>query len=299
MATEQCLLVGTIPRSGTNYVVYFLLFYEFFLFCEIVLKRPETTVEEAINIITNKFQMLSSFPHIGLKEALVGHAYCPGFSEVQDYAHMNEWMGIPDNPGWWNALGAQVEGKKDIFFPGRNPAARIVFLYRNPLDTMVSIHRHLEHHIDGKFRTSFESTIKKCLPQYAKSYVSYAESAKRFPENILMLPYEKLVSRPHKIFSDILSFCRCPVSDHRQAFSKALQAAQPEVLRTIELKLGRTLAGDQYVDPTKESHMRGGKVGKWKNHFSDNLLEDVELQLRVFDLSLENFQLEPGNHTLN
>ena len=130
-------------------------------------------------------------------------------------------------------------------------------------------------------------------------YVSYVESVKRFPANILMLPYEKLKFKPDITFSLILSFCGCLVLNHRKAFSKALQATRPETLRKVELKLGNTLAFDQCVDAKKESHMRGGEIGKWKMHFSDRMLEYAELQLRIFGLSLNNFQLEQKNQAMS
>lgn len=76
-----------------------------------------------------------------------------------------------------------------------------------------------------------------------------------------------------------------------QAFDKVLNASTPQSLRNLEKSLGVSLGRDQKDD--RESHLRGGQVGKWRSYVTPADHAYVEAQMRSFGLDLSAFTLDP------
>jgi hypothetical protein len=195
----------------------------------------------------------------------IGHTVCPGF----DRAHVS----------WWHATPFHVPGY-DYFHEGMNyrytpvdlaeyrytpvhvkameRAARrgrsrpIVLVYRNPLDQAVSYFRYSQNHKDATYNSAGDRPLTtvtlrdylfdSALPSYAKQFVSFQALAERYPAQVRLVPYERLMAQPVDIMACIL--------DHLSgmprtwpALAEAVWLARREHMKAIEEELGRSLDG--------------------------------------------------------
>jgi hypothetical protein len=172
---------------------------------------------------------------------------------------------------------------------------KIIFVFRNPLDQVVSMARHLKNHINTEADKWSDITKKEVkmhlIRAYLKMYLSYYYMENRFRKQIKFISYEQLFTNTETVLKDILQFFDFDLNkDNREnLFKKALSFVSMESLRTLELKTGNTLAKDQKVSAKHESHMRGGQIGKWQNYFTQNDLMEIEKLFNSFKLSLNDF----------
>ena len=281
-------LLATMPRSGTWYSFYFLEFLDIHL-------SGRETLNTRLGV--------EIYDSLKLGKISV-HATCPGFEEAYVGPLREPWDALDYySAGYDFGSGTFIENNMDVFAPTRNPGIRIVYLYRNPLDQCVSYYRHAENHVrdekrkvgsdNGKDRPieSLSDFMRSAgLDSYIKQYLSYRLMSQKYDANILMVPYEKLIRHPHRSYRRMLRFWNVPVdaSGMRMAMDKAITSAAPESLRNIEAVLGNTLGRDQ-ESTSNESHLRGGKIGKWREALSTDDIEFAEKRLAAFDLALSDF----------
>ncbi len=288
-AGYRTALVATMPRSGTWLSFYFLEFFDLFL-----TGRQEFHTRLDLHILH------------GLRLGkLHTHCICPGFLEHYDGPHRQIWDRLAFyTPGFNFGYGRFIENNETAFDPLGQPGARIVYLYRNPLDQMVSFYRHLEHHRQETARTYVDETGEERpfeslghyieaagLGAYIKQYFTYHAVAER-SGNVLMVPYERLTREGDRPFEEMLAFLGTPLDSARrlEAFRKARNASRAESLRVLERAMPGSLARDQAGEG--ETHMRGGAVGKWKDALADADIARVRHGLAEFGLSLDAFQTE-------
>ncbi len=285
-------LVATMLRSGTWFSFYFFEFLDVFL-------TGRGTLNTKLDL------------HVlhGLKLGkLHTHCLCPGFSEYYQGKHRAAWDALDFYTPAYN-FGYQrfIEGNEAVFDPRRNHELRIVYLYRNPLDQMVSFYRHIEKHRQRSARTFVDETGAERhfeslshfvetagIGAYIKQYFSYAAMAagpdKKGADNILMVPYERLLRDGDNTYARILEFLGFALDDDTRcaAFAKARNASKVESLKVLEQAMPGALARDQSA--AGETHMRGGEVGKWKAALGDGDLELISARLAQLDLCLTDFE---------
>ena len=284
-------LIATIPKSGTWYCHYFFHFYR-----HLLQGRQDVGIE------------VNTRPHkaaeIGLDVLLIAHTICPGFDEYQgEFRQAWDRIGFY-HPGYNWALGF-IRDRPHWYDPARNHNARIICLFRNPLDQAVSYYRYTlkNRQADTRYRTNERGIrvrikdvrdflLNAGLESYLKQFLTFKVMADRYPDRIMPLTYEKLVGEPRASFRTILRhFGHDPeIPAHRPAFETALKASHMDSLKGIENALGRSLADDQ-TDPA-ERHIRDGATGKWKRHFTPEDIESVESRLNEFGLSLRDFEIK-------
>lgn len=287
-------LIATMPRSGTWFSFYFFEFLDVFL-----TGRDSINTKLDIHVLD------------GLKLGkLHTHCLCPGFLEHYQGDKRAAWDALEFyTPGYNFGYERYIEGNEAVFDPRRNPAVRIVYLYRNPLDQMVSFYRHIEKHRQISARTFVDESGAEChfdslghfveaagIGAYIKQYFSYAAMAggrrNSGADNILMVPYERLLRDGDGTFTRILEFLGFALDgeDKRTAFAKARNASKVESLKVLERAMPGALARDQAA--ASETHMRGGEVGKWKDAISDADLALISARLAAFGLCLADFETE-------
>jgi len=288
-ARRKTFYLATMPRSGTNFLNYFFNYFNMALLNTLDYNDP----------IPN--QTVTGAWDANLKDSLefkwflISHNYCPGFDSLCGGEFRKKW----------NSLGIQgyehndinyiflLEKFKNILYPHLNKDVKIIFLYRNPLDQIISLSNHFKKHISPPENAALEDkqSFTMYIDSYIKMYLSYDYMKNNYPDNIKFIKYEKLVANPKNIIEDILKYYDFDLSiDNRmELFEKTLELVTPKALRKLELKMGKTLAGDQKLSSTKESHMRGGKTGNWKEFFSEDELYMIEKRFNEFNLTLNQF----------
>ncbi len=281
-------LLATMPRSGTWYSFYF------FEFLDIYLSGRETLSTR---------MSLEVYDSLRLGKISV-HSICPGFPDLYHGPYRAAWDALAFyvdgyDYGTQKFIGANI----GAYSPALNPGVRIIYLYHNPLDQAVSYFRHARHNknqqkvvrtgTDGaavELTTTSQYLRLAGIEAYIKQYFTFHAMADAYGENILMVPYERLVGDPEASFARMLAFWGFALDTpfKEACFHKALKSCTPESLKNIEAALDSALARDQTAPG--ESHMRGGAVGKWRDHLDQSDLGFVAARLAEFGLSLDAFE---------
>jgi len=281
--------LGTMPRSGTNFITYFFNYFHMALSGTLNYKNLMP-----IEVVKGGWSA-SMHDSLDFRWFLVSHNYCPGFESLCTNSLRKKWNNSIKEKYDNNDMNYifLIEKFRNILYPNLNENVKIIFLYRNPLDQIISLSKHFKNHIAPLENSGLDNkeSILLLVNQYLKMYISYDYMKKQYPDNIKMLSYEKLVKNPKEELSAILKYYSFDLSiDNRmELFEKTLELVTPEALRKLELKMGKTLAGDQKSSSSKESHMRGGKTGTWKEFFSEDELYLIEKRFNEFNLTLNQF----------
>lgn len=283
-------VITTIPRSATNMLSFFFKMYSYFLGkMDVAALQKERVFEEFSR---------GGFENIPFRAFHVGHAYCPGYHEFGRGPRKKLWDSIEATPRWFDAGGKWINRHKDEIYPNRNPDAKIVFVYRNPFDFVASMQKHYQYHRSRNTNTPVElsSFIEQVMPQYMKSYISHIEAKKMYPQAIKLVSYERLMKEKDQVLREILAAFDRPVKqEQEQAFQAALKYTTIEVLREYELFTGKTLARDQKLPAQVASHMRGGRIGKFREILEESHIEQINHYLEMFDVGQEDFDFTPAS----
>ena len=130
------------------------------------------------------------------------------------------------------------------------------------------------------------------MEAYIKQYLTFHVIRERCGDNIFMLPYERMVRERDGSFRAMLAFLGCALDgdEAEVCFQKALNSSSASSLRNLEKSLGASLGRDQ--TDARESHLRGGEIGKWRQHYDEADVEFAEQALGAFGLSLDDFEIE-------
>ncbi len=283
-------LVATMPRSGTWLSFYFLEFLDLYLSGRRSLNtRLDLEVYHALRL-----------------GKVHTHTICPGFLEYCRGAMRDRWDALGFyNPGFDYGYGRFIAGNEAVFSPLENPAIRLVYIYRNPLDQCVSFFRHTAKHCQDSTRSFVDGAGAEIeiaderdylrrvgMEAYVKQYVTFHVMKERYGENLFMLPYEEMVRNRDGSFRAMLAFLNFEIdSDKKEAcFQMALNASAAESLRNLEKSLGASLGRDQA--DAGESHIRGGKIGKWRQYYDHTDIDYAKAVLAEFGLSLDAYQID-------
>ena len=296
-------VIATLTRSGTWYCRCF-----FFAFHKL-LKGDEFDSTELVREFYAQKRRFHVKETLGLDKFLIYHATCPGFKEhywgsLRPAWEKLEFYGegrVHDN----GDLVMQKGKRKKVYDPYYNRNAKFVYIYRNPFDSAVSFMKSLENYKNPQLMYKKDSTGNKLsfenardylysagLPAFIKQIFTFTAMRKMFPQNIVMIPYERLIREPEKVFTSFLEHFGYIVSadSERVKILKAIELASQENLKQAERNLGMNLANDR-AQPG-DTQIRGGAVGKWKEYFDQTDLERTEKIMSEFGLSLKDCVLE-------
>lgn len=159
---------------------------------------------------------------------------------------------------------------------------RVIFLYRNPLDTVVSFYNHAKYVTDWPYAPdNVPDTLSEFLrhPTMGIGYIlefnaAWLAAADRFDE-FLPVSYEELRAEPLDGLRRIVDFCKVVrVSD--RAIQRAVDAGKFDRMKQLEEagKLAELYPGKfagRDADP-RGRKVRSGRVGNYRSSMSD---EDV------------------------
>jgi hypothetical protein len=302
---QQTALIATLPKSGTWYS------HNFFLCYEQMLRHAGDYLQgrykpDLLNALKNKTINTPSSHQAALdiKKLFICHTVCPGFSETKD-VRSGQWEALyfPLFYNWGEEL-IREHKSWNLLNPAHNPQARIVYLYRNPLDHFVSFYNHAQHHVNENHRRKLmldgtQAPIESMhdfvfnagvLGAFIKHYYSFRQMHLHYPQQILLMPYEQLTQQPRDAFTKILTFLGAPPDTpvKKCLFDYTLDMCSKDSILAIEAKLKRSIVGDQIGEA---KHVQDGEIGKWQKHFSKTELEKIESVFERFDITLKDFNL--------
>ena len=187
---------------------------------------------------------------------------------------------------------------------------RVIFLHRNPLDTVVSFYNHAKYVKDWRYAPdNVPETLSEFLrhPRMGVRYIlefnkAWLDSAEEF-EEFLPVQYETLRENPVAGLRQIVDFCHVVrVSD--KAIGKAVEAGDFERMRELEEagKLAKSFPGmfaEGKADP-RSRKVRAGKIGNYREALSQDDVDYCIAQAREAGVPLDRLlakgdpQLDPA-----
>lgn len=276
--------IGTMPRSGTWYLSLLLRFYD------------ELSQGKPLSIPSHGQAYIRSQVALGVEHIAVFHAICPGFEHLQGPTR-EAWDRLSFFCDGYDIHQVFMEQSRCILDPCCNPNARIGYLYRNPLDQAVSAYSHAisSDRVDkemGVYSNPREFYLKAGLVSYIKQFFTYKTMRELYPNQVALFRYEDLNRAPKATFESILRFLGHDPSDGicQRHVETALDQASIDSVRNIEKLLGHSLADDQR-DPNG-SHVKDGRIGKWKEVFKPEDLEQTQTTMAEFGIPMDFFTLD-------
>ncbi|KAE8673286.1 Cytosolic sulfotransferase 8 [Hibiscus syriacus] len=178
-----------------------------------------------------------------------------------------------------------------------NSACKLVYLCRNPSDTLVSLWHFTNRMIPdglGKGTVSLEELfdqfirgVSLCGP-YWDHVLGYWKASLENPERVLFLKYEELKEQPQVQVSKLAEFLGRPFSSEEEAngaLDGILKLCSFENLSNLEVNKTGTLASGEDFN----NFFRRGEVGDAKNHLSPHMMEKLNqvIQEKLYGYGLK------------
>ncbi|KAL0452603.1 UNVERIFIED_CONTAM: Cytosolic sulfotransferase 5 [Sesamum latifolium] len=165
----------------------------------------------------------------------------------------------------------------------KNSACKIVYIARNPKDTLVS----MWHFFNSFLRPNQEPfPLEKAVDCFCSGVhpygpffehvVEYWEESQKRPEKILFLKYEELKSDPKGQGSKIAEFLGRPFGSEAEV-EEAVGRCCLERLKNLEVNK----SGSVLFDVPNTSFFRKGEVGDWKNYLTPEMEEKINQTSRI------------------
>lgn len=219
----------------------------------------------------------------------VEHDECPDFAKTTfDPDTIEKWRSLTYHPtlSW---LGIKI---LDRTYPKK--LEKIVFVYRNPLDQVISYYRllHDPSPVDSDCKIDLKDLEEfmfrqSAVESYLKQYLTFKLMDQKVPGQILFVPYEELTSDRINVLRKMLDHLGLPFDadsfhkyaaltriDHLRAVATG-QISDPEVLYTLP-----------------DNHIRDGSTGIWRTIMTPDMIRRSEEIFNQHGLSLYDFQLE-------
>lgn len=166
-------------------------------------------------------------------------------------------------------------------------ARKILFLYRNPLDQLVSNYHYTfvlrpETIPQDQRGKSFSEMLPILAKRYAKLYWFHKRNL--LGKQALPMSYEVLTQDTRNAFYTILHWLGCEVDTKHM--DTAIAFSSRETLRSLEQRTGVTIAN------AKGSFIRSGKTGGWRENFSPADLDLTKKILAENGVLLSEFLLD-------
>lgn len=152
-----------------------------------------------------------------------------------------------------------------------HPAAKYIYVARNPFDCLVSFYHHtrgfIKHYdfADGTFNDYFECFLagKVDFGDYFDNLLSWY--VHKEDKNILFLTYEQMKANPEEAITQIAHFLGTSFSEklsNKEIFQRVLYYSSFEKMSQNQERWS------SQRPETMPSFIRRGQIGDWKNYFS-------------------------------
>lgn len=310
-------VLSTVPRSGTWFLRYTVAFL-----CH--LEQGGRIDDRLTGRVVGDpagapfdFQRFRGGPLFGIRGVLpvdhlfVGHTVCPGFAHaaadfdwwartsfhVPGYDYLHEYadyrdIGVEVAP--YAYAPVDVPAMERSAWEGRGQ--RIVLVYRNPLDQATSFFRYCQRHSNPTYHspggrpltdTPFRAYLfESALPSYAKLFISFQAMAKKYPELVQLVPYERLISKPVDVVTAMLNHF-AGASREWPTLGDAVSLARSGHMKAVEAELGRSLDGTRMG---QHSHMWQGNAGASDDRADGEMRSAAIARLRDMGVDVDLFE---------
>jgi len=163
---------------------------------------------------------------------------------------------------------------------------RIVYIYRNPLDYLVSRYHYdkLLWKSEGRACETVADTMPYSLRWYGEGLKFMLEMASK--RQMIVITYENLKAATFETMSIVWASLGVPVNE--ALLRKAIEFSSADQVRKEEQERGAPIVGST----TEGRFVRNSSVGQWRNHFTEEDIDQANMILREYGMNLEQFRLE-------
>lgn len=247
----NALLLNTMPKSGSHYLMSILANYF-------------------------NFKFLSSNSRLGFLEMK---------ELIWDVNNDSNTLKIIEKYTGFNRFFFQHENKYIKY----NNAKKIILLFRNPLDLLISrFYYFYKNRLYPEMNIQHpRELINDYIKRFAYHYKYFNKMQNR--NNVILVQYEDLIRYPLETTKKIFNFMEIEYDE--RIVMKAVDASKKENVKKDEKKYH--VEGSNVIGANmKESFVRSGKIGEWKEYFSENDIERIDKILKKEGISLSQFILE-------
>ena len=310
-AAYKLPVLSTIPRSGTWFLRYAISFL-----CHL---EAGGRIDDRLTgkIIGNPFGPRFDFGRfrggplfkvgntLPADHLFIGHTVCPGFEpeaikwwaqtpfHVPGFDYLHEGMNYRYTPVELAPYEfAPINGKALEKAARKGTGGRIVLVYRNPLDQIASYLHYSREHVSlayNAFRGRPLRTVSLrdymfggALASYARQFISFQQQARRYPDLVRLVAYERLMDHPVETLAAILDHLAGAPRDHA-VLADAVHLARSDHMKAIEAELGRSLDGTRMG--------RGSHIQRTKTDLPDSKMrEQAVAYLRLLGIDTGLFE---------
>jgi len=276
-------LISTMPKSGTLYMMNVLWCYSQFLEGKTIDLMPREQYPFLLNGISARVYR-------------GGHWEAPGYRDIMSTIDplYSSWSNLryyadPLDTGIFSPLAPHDTN------PYENTEARIIHVYRKPLDQFWSWYNYVETYFPENYKQfirsgesfkieTLEDSIFEAssLKSYIKRWHTFKVMADHFPQNFFLIKYDELMSYPKQKFKEMLTFLGSPIVTQLQedALAAALGATNLTKLKKDK---------EKYGDIGRAFHITDGRSNTGEQHISSQNIERIEAEFKRFGYSLADF----------
>jgi hypothetical protein len=268
---ENVLVLGTIARSGTHYMlILFANYINLMSSDKEEYGNGRVTPETMSNYFPNnwhlnyfgykRFSMLNPFPEKILKP-----------TELIDIINLSDIVRThyEFQPSFWKNCN-------------------VLHIYRNPLDYSVSLFNYM--YINRGDTTTYKNPYDLLLDRidsYIDIYKSYKDASSSGRYKVMRISYESLVSNPEYYFSQVLLWLG--VSSDSNKVKQSVYNASIKNVKKFQEKGGK-------VNPTAKlknnKFVNSGLIGQWKNYYTNEQKKRIEHLMLKRNVNLDDFCIE-------
>ncbi|KAJ4719803.1 Sulfotransferase [Melia azedarach] len=165
----------------------------------------------------------------------------------------------------------------------KNSDCKIVYITRNPMDTLVSswhfFNKVMQKPVPYPFEKAFDAFCNGIhfYGPYFDHVLQYWSESLKMPKKILFLKYEDLKRDPNGEVKKLASFLGRPFVNEDEV-DKVVWKSSLERLKNLEVNKNGKLA---HLAVTNSAYFRLGVVGDWKNYFTPEMKQRLDEITRI------------------
>ena len=264
---EDLLIIGTIARSGTHYMMMMLANY--------ITKKTDN------DLSIGPTEMNEMFPNNWHLNYMSYHRLPLGPFNLK----------IPEPPNKLikNIGLTEITRSHSIFQPIYWKRSPVLHLYRNPLDYAVSLYnyKHKKRPDLPNRCASPDEVLSLKFKNYVEMYKSYKLAAQSGRYTLLRFSYENLVSKPTFYLKATLQWLGHEPDP--ELVADAVNASSIKKVQTAE-RTGSAVNPDAH--DLNGSFISSGQIGQWKDYFSSRDFRKWEIAFQEQGIDLNKFILD-------
>lgn len=148
-------------------------------------------------------------------------------------------------------------------FPFLKNYPKTIYIYRDYRDVLVSYYhfQKSQEHFEGNISEFIRQKKHNPFGQWKKHVETALVHKKKYPDKILILKYEDLLSNPEKEITRIISFCGLA---QKKELNEVIELCSFNSLQKNESQYGKVFENKTLT------FFRKGKSNQWKEEFSDD-----------------------------